>query len=128
MDGLWDVPFDQSSINNVNSSTLSINNVTLNNCLTPTHDKHKHSCNYILMLDKSKYELAQYFYGCLFAPALTTLQKAIKKGNLLSWPGIQTINFNKLVGKNIAHEKRHLDQEKQNLRSTKLHISLTIDS
>ena len=81
------------------------------------------TCNYILTLDKSKYELAQYLYGCLFAPAIPTLEAAIRKGNLQSWPGIDTINFKKYVGKNIAHEKGHLDQERQNLRSTKLTTS-----
>ena len=77
-------------------------------------------------MDKSKYELAQYYYGCLFAPALSTLNKAIKRGNLVTWPRIDTINFKKIIETNIAHEKRHLDQERQNLRSTKIISTATL--
>ena len=76
-------------------------------------------------MDKSNYELAQYLYGCLYAPSISTLETAIRKGNLISWPGIETINFKKYVGKNIAHEKGHLDQERQNLRSTQIQSSST---
>ena len=109
--------------------SFATNSITIPEPPVPTIDPQQYCCNYILTLDKSKYELAQYYYGCLFAPAITTLKTAIKKGNFLSWPGIETINFTKYVGKNIAHEKGHLDQERQNLRSTKVHISssLSID-
>ena len=132
-DGLWDVPFEQptnlpptSTVSNFDlpsTSTFKQQQVSANKILHLTpHDEKSNilSCNYILTLDKSKYELAQYLYGCLYAPALPTLETAIRKGNLISWPGIDNINFKKYVGINVAHEKGHLDQERQNLRSTKI--------
>ena len=114
-DGLWDIPFPVLSSQHKNNAPLPAP------ILTPT-DSTQPSCNYILTLDKSKYELAQYIYGCLFAPTQSTLQQAIINGNLSTWPGIDLINFKKYVGTNLHHVKGHLDQERQNLRSTK-HVS-----
>ena len=51
------------------------------------------TCNYVLQLNKTKYEMAQYLYGCLFAPAIPTLKETIRRGNLITFPGINTINF-----------------------------------
>ena len=67
-DGLWDVPFFPD-----------INKI-----------------NYIISKDKSKTELAQYLHGCAFSPSLSTLQAAVKKGNFISWPGLEDLNFKKL--------------------------------
>ena len=66
-DGLWDVPF-----------------------VSPFH-----TANYIVHQNKPKFELAQYLHACAFSPALDTFQKAINNGYLISWPGIDEINFKK---------------------------------
>jgi len=66
-DGLWDVPFPDSKM------------------------------NYIVTKDKDKLELAQYLHGCAFSPSITTFQKSINKGNFITWPGIDTINFKKVL-------------------------------
>ena len=116
-DGLWDVPFQQVTPYN-KSHRLPNKSLVISNIIQYSQPD-EYRCNYILTLDKSKFEMAQYLYGSLYAPAISTLQKAIKRGNLISWPGIDTINFKKYVGANIAHEKGHLDQERQNLWSTK---------
>ena len=42
------------------------------------------------------------------------------KGNFITWPGIESLNFQKLLGTTVASELGHLDQECKNLRSTKL--------
>ena len=47
------------------------------------------------------------------------LKKAIDNGNFVTWPGINEINFKKLLGTTIPLEKGHMDQERKNLRSTK---------
>lgn len=116
-DGIWDVPFQQptspKSVPSSANATYTANNIIhCNNLVIHSSSTSDLVCNYILTLDKSKYELAQYYYGCLFAPALSTLLTAIQKENLVTWPGIDTINFKKYVGTNIAHEKGHLDQER----------------
>ena len=119
-DKLWDVPFQAPfllpSQKQIQPHPPSLR---VNNIVSFIKNSSEATCNYILTLNKSKYELAQYLYGSLFAPAISILEAAIRKGNLISWPGIETINFKKYIGTNIAHEKGHLDQERQNLRSTK---------
>ena len=79
----------------------------------------KNSINYIITRDKTKLELAQYYHAALFSPAISTLTKAIKNGNLITWPGIDNLNFKDLIGTSLATELGHLDQERKNLRSTK---------
>ena len=68
VDGLWDVHFDAP----------------------PTQ-----SLNVIIKKDKTKRELAEYFHKCAFSPALTTLQKAVRKGLFVTWPGIEEKNSKK---------------------------------
>ena len=67
----------------------------------------------------TKMDLARYCHASLFSPSISTLNKAIKNGNLSTWPGIQDLNFNALIGTSLATELGHLDQERKNLRSTK---------
>ena len=55
--------------------------------------------------------------------------KQSKKGNFLSWPGIESILFKKYLPRLMATAKGHLGQERKNLQSTKLQIELDdIDS
>ena len=76
--------------------------------------------NYIVNKNKNKLELRHYFHGCAFSPALTTFQTCVNKGNFITWPGIEEIKFEKLLGKPLATAMGHLDQERKNLRSTKI--------
>ena len=75
--------------------------------------------NYIIRKDKTKTELAQYLHAAAFSPSLSTFTKAISIDNFLTWPGIEDLNFGKLIGTTIATEKGHLDQEHKNLQSIK---------
>ena len=54
----------------------------------------------------------------LFSPSLSTFTKAIKNGNFITWPGINDLNFKKLLGTTMATEQGHLDQERKNLQTT----------
>ena len=93
-DGLWDIPFP-----------------------TKTQDTRLF-VNYVVTKNKTKYELARYLHACAFSPCLTTFTKAIKNGNFISWPGIDELNFNKLLIQTAETAKGHLDQERQGLQST----------
>lgn len=73
---------------------------------------------------QSKTHLAKYLYGCVFSPVTSTLKTAIGKGNFVTWPGIDSLNFTKLVGPTIPAAKGHLDQERKGLQSTKTQIKL----
>ena len=76
------------------------------------------SCNYIITKDKSKTILAQYLHATAFSPPLSTFDYAIKNGNFITWPGIDNLNFKKLIDTTTALEKGHMDQERKKLQST----------
>ena len=80
---------------------------------------HQHSLNVIVRQDKTKQDLAEYLHKCCFSPALSTFARAIKKGNFITWPGIENINFIKTIRNLAPTAKGHLDQERANLQSTK---------
>ena len=46
------------------------------------------SVNVITRKDKTKNYLAEYFHKCIFSPSISTFQREILQGHLLSWPGI----------------------------------------
>ena len=95
IDGLWDL----------NIPLHPTNKITLN-------------MNCTIIRDKTQQDLARYFHAYLFSPSISTLTKAIQNRNLLSWPGIEKLNFSKLIGTTMATELDHLDQERKNLKST----------
>jgi hypothetical protein len=100
-DGLWDIIIHPS------------------NDPLPRPPAPQHQINAIIHKDTSKTQLAQYLYGCCGSPALSTWKKAIKNGNCLTWPGIDTLSLASLP-KSMASAKGHLEQERKNLQSTKL--------
>ena len=73
-DGLWDIPLPHNPIKNSNIIQRYNN---------------KYSINAIIRKDISVHKLANYLHGCAGSPSLSTFQKAIDKGNFLSWPGIE---------------------------------------
>ena len=79
----------------------------------------EHNINDVISRDQNKTELAQYMYGCTFSPAIFTFQKCIQNGNVMSWHGIEDLNFKKLLDTTEATIKGHLDQERKNVQSAK---------
>ena len=75
--------------------------------------------NYVVTKEKNKLELAQFLHSCAFSPAISTFQKCINIGNFITWPGIENIKFRSLLENPLATALGHLDQERQNLQSTK---------
>jgi len=76
--------------------------------------------NAVVRKSQAKTELVEYLYGCCGSPAVSTFIHAIKNGNFLSWPGIESISFTKHLPPNIDSAKGHLDQERKSLQSTKI--------
>ena len=74
--------------------------------------------NYVVKKDKNKMKLAQYFHACAFPPAISSLQECAQKGDFLTWPGIEDLNFKKLLGNQEATLLGHLDQERKYLQFT----------
>ena len=75
----------------------------------------KDKVNSIITRDKSKTELAQNLHGCAFSPAISTFQKSVNNGNFITWPGIDTLNFERIIATPQATQLGHLDQERQNV-------------
>ena len=104
-DGLWDLHIPSTSSAASNQSTL-------------------HQANTIIRKDKSKTKIEKYLHAAAGYPVISTFIQAIKKGNFLSWPGIESILFKKHLPKSMATTKGHLYQERKNLQSTKIQIKL----
>ena len=75
--------------------------------------------NVILRKDKTKEDLARYHHGSLFSPVQSTLVHAIKNNQLTSFPGLSSQLITKNLPAIIATSKGHLNQERQNIQSTK---------
>ena len=93
-DGLWDIPMPIPPPKTINLNARIRKNTAV----------HK---------------LANYLHACAGSPALTTFQAAIKKGNFLTWPNIENINFHKYIPNQVATSKGHMDQERQGIQSTR---------
>ena len=86
------------------------------------HKLARQSVNVLIHINKTKTQLADYLHACLFSPCPSTLQKAIRKNFLITWPGIDKINFHTYAAKKIPTIKGHMIQERKNLRSTKIQV------
>ena len=71
--------------------------------------------NAIIKKRTSHADLANYLYACCGSPSLRTFLRAIKNGNLITWPGIREVDFNKHLSKSIASAKGHLNQERTSI-------------
>ena len=58
--------------------------------------------------------MAQYLHRCAISPAITMFQTSINKGNFITFPGIDNLNFKTLIGMPLATAQGHLDQERKN--------------
>jgi hypothetical protein len=85
--------------------------------------KPSQKVNAIICKDQTKTQLAQYLYGCCGSPVVSTWKQAIRNGNFISWPGIDSLSIDKHLPKIIASAKGHLEQEQNNLQSTKTTIA-----
>ena len=66
-------------------------------------------------------DLIQFYQGCFFSPSKSTFLQAAKNGNFVAWQGLTMLNINKHYTPTVFTAKVHLDQERKNLQSTKVH-------
>jgi hypothetical protein len=64
-------------------------------------------------------ELVAFAHAALFSPTLRTLEQALKKGFLVNFPGLTSTTLRKYPPQSYAMVKGHLNQTRQNQRSTK---------
>jgi hypothetical protein len=105
-DGLWDIPIPPPTS-------------------SPAPSRPQNQINAIIRKDISKTQLVQYLYGCCGSPVVTTWIKAIKNGNFITWPGLDTLSIEAHLPKSIDSAKGHLDQERKNLQSTRVQLPTT---
>ena len=63
--------------------------------------------------------LVEFAHAALFSPALSTLERALTRGYITNFPGLTANLLRKYPPQSRATAKGHLDQERQNKRSTK---------
>ena len=100
-DGLWDVIIKPA---NTQVST-QVANAMVPALVPPSLQ----AANAIIRKDQTKSGLTQYLHACAFSPPISMLQKAIRAGHLITWPGITDINFTKVLKTTLATEQGHLD-------------------
>jgi flagellar hook-length control protein FliK len=65
-------------------------------------------------------DLINYLHAACFSPVKPTWITAIKHGNFISWPGLAEHAVEKHLSKSTATTKGHLNQKRQNARTTQI--------
>jgi hypothetical protein len=72
-------------------------------------------------------DLINYLHAACFSPVKSTLITAIKNGNFSTWPGLNEHSVEKYLSKSTTTTKGHLNQQRQNARTTKIKESQLLD-
>jgi hypothetical protein len=118
--------FSKKAVNLLKNNKIIITGTRLTNGLwsipiTPSSVAPSiHQANGILRLDLPKQELAVFHHMILGSPGRRIyLLRAIRRGHLLSFPGLTTELITKHLPKSVATVLGHQDQEARNIRSTR---------
>jgi hypothetical protein len=65
-------------------------------------------------------DLMNYLHAACFSPVKSTWITAIKNGNFISWPGLTEQAVESHLSKSTSTTKGHLNQQRQNARTTKV--------
>jgi hypothetical protein len=83
-------------------------------------------CNHVHDNNNQKY-LINYLHAACSSPVKSTWIKAIKNGNLSSWPGLNEHTVDKHLSKSTSTSKGHFNQQRQNARTTKIKDAQLLD-
>jgi hypothetical protein len=72
-------------------------------------------------------DLINYLHAACFSPVKSTWITAIKNGIFSSWPGLNEHSVEKYLSKSISTAKGHLNQQRQNARTTKIKEAQLLD-
>jgi hypothetical protein len=95
---------------------IPMSNQTLTNQLRPTNNEHRANSAYHI---STLPELVQFLHAACGSPVPSTWIRAIEQGHFATWPGLTANLVRKHLPKSIATVKGHLNQQRQNIRSTK---------
>jgi hypothetical protein len=87
--------------------------------LTQKSEIHETQCNHTHGNNNQK-DLINYLHAACFSPVKSIWITAIKNGNFLSWPGLTEHAVEKHLSKSTATTKGHLNQQRQNARTTQI--------
>jgi hypothetical protein len=76
-------------------------------------------CNHAHVNNTQK-DLITYLRAACFSPVKSTWITAIKNGNFSSWPGLTENAVEKHLSKSTSTTKGHLNQQRQNARTTNI--------
>jgi hypothetical protein len=89
-------------------------------------EKQEVQCNHAHDNNNQK-DLINYLHAACFSPVKSTWVTAIKNGNFSSWPGLIEHAVEKHLSKTAATTKGHLNQQRQNARTTKINTTKAIN-
>jgi hypothetical protein len=87
-------------------------------CIISQPPSHPHSANNVYALRNSG-ALVNYLHNAMFSCTRYALVHAIKRGHLATWPGLMVEAVNKHLTLTPGTAMGHMDQRRQNTRSTK---------
>jgi hypothetical protein len=82
-------------------------------------EKNEVQCNHAHDNNNQK-DLINFLHAACLSPVKSTWIKAIKNGNLSSWPGLTEHAVEKKLSKSTSTTKGNLNQQRQNDRTTKI--------
>jgi hypothetical protein len=83
----------------------------------PLNVGQEHSAQHIYE-QKSIQDTITYLHACFFSPVTGTWIKSIQNGHFATWPSVTVDNVRKYLFKSDATEQGHINQIRQNIRST----------
>ena len=87
----------------------------------PAHNKQNiQQANATLPTTNSQ-EHIKYLHQCAFSPTTRTWIHAVKKGHFKTWPSVTINAIQRYLPKSEATMLGHLNQQRKNIQSTKLH-------
>jgi hypothetical protein len=75
--------------------------------------------------EKSMQDTITYLHACCFSPVTDTWLKSTQNGHFATWPSVTVENVRKYLGRSDATAKGHLNQIRQNIRSTQQVVEIT---
>jgi hypothetical protein len=84
-------------------------------------------CNHAHDKNDQKY-LINCLHAAYFSPVKSTWIKAIKNGEFSSWPGSNEHNIEMYLSKSTSTTRGHLNQQRQNARTTKIKDAQILES
>jgi hypothetical protein len=111
--GLWQIPMQHKQDVEQSPQTASLPQPQFLSTASSLHTVNS------LIDAKTQHELIQYIHATCFSPTESTWVEAIKNNHFTTWPLINDTSIHKYFRNSTATAKCHLDQQRQNIRSTK---------